>query len=436
MNKIVASFGIAALGASTIHSASAQDFTSNPQKPWAVSATLRGFYDDNLSTTADGNGVDKIEAFGIQVSPGIGLNWEQEGTSISLGYRYTAKIYDHRPMGAADKIDNTHEFRAALDHAFNERYRFGLSDSFVIGQEPDVLRADNSAGVDQFQRLSGDNIRNYASIFFNAQLSPLFSAEIGYNNTYADYDATFNSAIQSPFTPIIPSSSGALDRVEHTAYLEGQYQIQPETLALLGYQFGVIDYTGDELIGGTWLGTPSATLAPRRSDDRNSRSHYAYLGVSHSFSPDFTGSVRAGAQFVEFYNDPNADSEVSPYVQAVLNYTYAPESYLRFGFTQRRSAIYNVSANDADTSAIYASIYHRIVPNLFGSVTGTFQNSMFNGGINDGDSDQLYQVGVNLAYYFTKYLSADVGYNYDHLESDVVGRYSRNRVYIGVTATY
>jgi hypothetical protein len=46
-------------------------------------------------------------------------------------------------------------------------------------------------------------------------------------------------------------------------------------------------------------------------------------------------------------------------------------------------------------------------------------------------------VGLNLQYRFTPNFSAEVGYNYDDLHSDLPGRtYDRNRIYVGVTGSY
>lgn len=432
MNKIVASIGMVAVGASALQTASAQDFGGVPNKFWSVTATLRGFYDDNVNTVNS----DQTESFGVEIAPGIGLNWSNDATTISAGYRFSAKYYEDMVPNETDHWDKNHNFRLALDHAFNERYRLGMSDSFVIGQEPDTLRAPEQAGAAP-QRLSGDNIRNYASIFFNAELTPLFNAEVGYNNGYFDYDQEFNDAIQdtTPGAPVIHSSSGSLDRVEHTGYVEGQLELRPTTIGLLGYQFGVVDYTGDETISGIY-GPGGIIVDERVSDDRNSRSHYGYLGVSHTFRPDFSGSLRGGVQYIDFYNQ-DGDGEVSPYIQAVLNYIYGPENSVQVGFTQRRSAIYVSSADDADTSLVYGSIRHKLASKLYGSVTGTVQNSIYNGGDLDGDSDLFFQAGVSLEYRFNAYLSGELGYNYDDLSSDIPGNdYDRNRVYIGVTARY
>ena len=54
MKKIVASVGLVALGASALQTASAQALVGpDASKPWSVSATIRGFYDDNPGTVAN-----------------------------------------------------------------------------------------------------------------------------------------------------------------------------------------------------------------------------------------------------------------------------------------------------------------------------------------------------------------------------------------------
>jgi len=77
--------------------------------------------------------------------------------------------------------------------------------------------------------------------------------------------------------------------------------------------------------------------------------------------------------------------------------------------------------------------------NLYGSLLGTYQHSSYNGGgaAFDGQADDFFLAGVNFEYRFNPHLSAHAGYNYDRLDSDLVGRdFTRNRVYIGLTAAY
>jgi hypothetical protein len=79
------------------------------------------------------------------------------------------------------------------------------------------------------------------------------------------------------------------------------------------------------------------------------------------------------------------------------------------------------------------------VPNLFGGVTAQYQHSTAissNPLVNDG-VEQIFLIGVNLKYQFCHYLSAELGYDFDKVESDFVGRsYDRNKVYVGISATY
>jgi hypothetical protein len=448
MKKIVASVGLVALGASSIQSASAQTLGSpDPTKPWTVAATLRGFYDDNVGTIPNNATLPPGEhrsTFGFQVSPSAALNWVLDQTTINLGVLYSLKYYDHRPPGSADHSDQDFTFSGGLTHAFSERAKLKISDSFVIGQEPDMLRAQNTFAT--FQRVSGDNIRNYGSIGFDAQLTPKAGLGVGYDNAYYDYKAK-GADFTGPY--VNPSTAGALNRDENRAHLEGLWQVMPETKALVGYQFTQIGYTGDEVISGI-SGLPS-TYAMSKS--RDYREHTVYVGAEHNFMPNLTGSLRVGGSYSDYYNDPYTKSSWTPYVNGSLKYSYAPESSAQIGFSYDRNAtdvvgLFQMGSNpaqvtvDAQSAVVYASVVHRIIPNLFGTLMAQFQNSDYNGGEFDNQSEQYYLLGLDFEYRFTQNFSAHAGYNYDRLESGLKTAlvsdrsFDRNRVYIGVTASY
>ena len=180
------------------------------------------------------------------------------------------------------------------------------------------------------------------------------------------------------------------------------------------------------------------------SDSRNARSYYGYVGLDHNFRPDLTGSIRAGARYTEYYNDPANQNQGSPYAMASLKYTYLPESYLQVGGSydyspssvgpsMNQAGEINVSAQ---SGTIFASVVHRIVPKLYGSIQAQYQNTTYYGGTINGQDANFYLVGLNLRYQFTPNFSAEVGYNYDNLNSSVQGNYDRNRVYIGITGSY
>src|SRR5215472_9031769 len=180
MKKIVASVGLAALGASTLQTASAQELTAQGPKPWSVSGTLRGFYDDNINSSPD-----KVDSFGVEISPAASFALSTEQTTLNLGYVYSAKWYDKEQAGADSHWDQQHIFNASLIHAFNEKDQLSVSDSFVIGQEPDVLRSTPT--LTTFQFIPGYNIRNYGVITFDGKLSRQLSYEVGYDNTFYRY---------------------------------------------------------------------------------------------------------------------------------------------------------------------------------------------------------------------------------------------------------
>ena len=135
MKKIIASAGLVAFGAAGLQAAYAPGLSSlETSKPWSISATLRGFYDDNYNTAP--SGPNKLDSFGFEVTPKVGLNLPLEQTYIGLRYIYDLKYFEDRPK---NNYDQTHEFEAVLSHTFSERYSVDLSDSFVLAQEPELL---------------------------------------------------------------------------------------------------------------------------------------------------------------------------------------------------------------------------------------------------------------------------------------------------------
>jgi hypothetical protein len=434
MKKIVASVGLIAVGASGLQAGSLSDFTSPSTKPWTLSATLRGFYDDNINTYPSDQPMPpgaSRDSYGVEVSPGVEFNFPMQQTTLSFGYVYSYKYYENKLIGSNGNDDNTHDFHAALTHAFSERYSVSIKDSFVIGQEPDFLRAGNTFTT--FQRYSGNNLRNFGAIDFLAQLTPEFGLDAGFANTMVSYSDNAN-----PESTGVASNSGLLDSLDWLVHLDARYQLRPQTVGILGVQYRETDYTGNQPIGLYDSGEPVM------SDSRNARSYYVYLGLDHTFRPDLIGSVRAGGRYTSYYNDPTDQDQVSPYVMTSLRYTYLPESYLQVGSTYdytpssltpgaNSSGDINLSAQ---SGTIFASVTHRIVPKLFGSLQGQFQNTTYYGGVDDGKDANFFLVGLNLRYQFTPNFSAEAGYNYDNLNSDVQGSYDRNRVYIGITGSY
>jgi hypothetical protein len=410
MNKIAASVGLLALGASCVHTSAQESYISgDPGKIWSVSASLRGFYDDNRNTAPDG--AQKQSSFGYSVEPGFNINWERDQNTLVLSYKYNLMYYD-RKIPNFRQYGQNHFFSAEFGHVFSERYQLKLNEAFSESQEP-FLGSDSSAQITTPVSMPGNNYANNAAATFNAELTPVIGLEAGYRNGVYDYH-------------LINLSAG-LDRMEQSFNLDGRWNVLPETVAVLGYQYSMTDYS-----------RPAG-------ERKNNRAHYVYVGADQVFNPDLSGSVRVGGRLTDYYNDPlGSSTDTSPYARLGLTWTYAPESTLTAGFSYDRNAtdISSLFGNnqvlDEQSATVYGTLRHRIVPNLFGSLNAQYQHSTVNSGdaATDGKTEQILLVGVNLQYVFNHYLSAEIGYDYDKVDSQLQRSYDRNRVYLGITGSY
>jgi len=412
MKRIAASVSLIALGASCIYSNAEESFmTGDAGKIWNVSARLRGFYDDNINTSETA----AQHAFGFSIEPQVGIHWQRDQNTLIASYMYSYTYYDHT-VGPYGRYDQNHFFNLEFDHTFSERYSIKVRDDFSVGQEPDVVRSRDF--ITTVQRIPGDNFRNDGGFTFNAELTPVFGLEAGYQNLLFDYHD--------------PNESIISDRIEQYAHLDARWHVLPETVAVLGYQFALIDYTRNGIIPATGL----------PSDSRNNWGHYIYAGADHTFNPDFSVSFRGGGRYTEYYNDPTSShSEISPYAKIGLTWTYGPESYVTGGFTYdwNSTDVLNGSARGSQAGTVFATWRHRIIPNLFGSINGQYQHStvISSSPFVDDGVEQIYLIGVNFEYQFCHYMSAEVGYDFTKVDSEFAARsYDRNKVYIGVRAIY
>ena len=417
MKKLIASASLAALGAVSSQAAYAPDLSPvERSKPWNVGLSLRGFYDDNYTTQTKAL---KRDSYGFSVSPSLGINLALDQTLIGFNYTFDLRYYEDRRDNTADY---SHIASLSVKHAFSERFKGELTDKFISAQEGTV----EFGTVTTPTRLEtdADYIRNIARVGFDAAVTQQISVQISYENQFYDYEQTDANAPGG-----IGSRSSLLDRFEHLGTLEGHWLVQPGTAGIFGYKYGRVDHTGD---GFFLTGDPANPVA--NSESRDSTSHYVYVGGEHSFSSQLNGSVRLGAQFTD-YSNANEDN-VTPYTDARLTWTYNPGSYIQLGIIHTLNQT-DIAALDQESTAVFGTINHRITPKLTGSVLGQFQNSEFNKGVFDRRTDQLFLVGLNFNYQINPYLSFDAGYNYDRLDSEIGGRsYTRNRVFIGIRATY
>jgi hypothetical protein len=438
MKKVIASAGLLALGAMSVQTTKAQ-MVAGAEKPWSIAATLRGFYDDNYNTQP--NGPLKKSSDGFEIRPSANLNLVTGQTTVNAQFIYSYKYFADRPNG---KADQSYDFEFFVNHAFSERYSVDFTDSFVIAQEPAIIDPNLSA-VD---RANGNNLRNTAALNFHAEITRLLSIVLGYSNTYYDYEQNASNTSNPGF----PSYSALLDRDEQYAHLDTRWQVSDTTTAILGYMFGAVGYLSNESIAaGSAFPPPPPNPTYIAPDVRNSFSHFIYVGADHSFRSDLSVSGRVGVQILNYPNQlpGNPSSTTDPYVDISLNWTYMDGGVLVAGFHNAHNqtdvgstfvaGVPSVTT-DQESSTFYLNVTQSlkpISPRLVANGSFQYQYSTFNGGLYNGGHDIFYLLGLNLSYQFTRYISAEVGYNYDLLDSDIPQRgYDRNQVYVGLTASY
>jgi hypothetical protein len=308
------------------------------------------------------------------------------------------------------------------------------ADTFTIAQEAETI--DPTSAVTA--HINGNNVHNDGNMDIHAQLTRLVELVLGYDNSYYNYDNALYSSL--------------LNRMEQTVKAQVGWQLQPETTFWLGYNFTWGCYDGETIqmanpnTGALQPQLNTLNGLPMSNTIRNFYTHQIYLGLDHNFTSQLSMHLRAGGDITDFYNNPGGDTTaINPYVDAGLRYVYASGCSAEIGFKQQHNATDQFSQDakgnittDVDSSIVYATITHAITAKFIATLRGQYQYATFEGGTYNNDNQNIYSFGADLAYHFTQYLSADLGYEYDRTDSSsAVGYdYDRNQVYLGMTASY
>jgi len=86
MKKLIASASLISIGVAGMQAAYAPGLSSaEASKPWSIGASLRGFYDDNYTTSPSAL---SRSTWGTEIEPSFGLNLPLDQTYIGLSYTY------------------------------------------------------------------------------------------------------------------------------------------------------------------------------------------------------------------------------------------------------------------------------------------------------------------------------------------------------------
>jgi len=427
MKKLFISVGLAAAGTAGLHAA----FLDPDTKDWLISGTLRGFYDDNFLTSTPKKG-----SVGFEINPSIKYNAPLTQTELGIRYTYGLFYFQARADSHQNPVDQTHQFDLWIEHAFNPRWSMVVADTVGVAQDPPLT--DRATATTR--RVEGNNLQNTLDLSLHTDWTRLFSTTLKYQNTYVRYDnrKPAYGPLPFPFITVIPSLAGLLDRLDQTFGVEGEWLVSRTTKVNAGYMFEAVNFTAGENTAFDPVGLRYYT-----SSARDNYSHFLYVGADHSFLENLRGTFNLGGQYTTYPNDPNGMTAFGPYADASLIYTFGPAKYAQVGFHQSRNATDAIQldkqghiTDDQESSVFYFSVSEPLSPRLSASLVGHYQHSIYHHGAFNSQAADFYNLGLNFDYAFARHFSTDVGYNLDYYTSAAGGGYSRNRLYLGLTATY
>lgn len=377
---------------------------------WVVGVNM--VYDDNISP---GTG-PKEDSFGI--APYVGA------TFVSISPQTTWDVYgrlgliyyfDHPSIG--DDINSQSRVGVNFVHRFSERLRFSSRNFVAYELEPDYSYGyASSRAVGEYFYWQTDNSLGY-------RWTERFATYTGVRVGGTHYQDVNNN-----------------DRLWVEPYLQGRYQLTPQTVLTLGYRYR---YTSGDGVSSDY------------SD------HFVLGGVEHRFSPNTVGILRAGAQF---HQVDDGDDTTSPYLEFALtsqvNSQFRVRSYARYGietydtvqfipgtivpaatspglveFDDRQTFRFGVSGEYSFSPrfSMFSGIDY--IPTSYGSGRSV-STPPFVGAIGDFDED-IFNAYLGFSVKFTDYLYGNASYNYTNSSSDIAGRdYDRNRFSVGVSAEF
>jgi len=365
------------------------------EKPFVINMTVRGEYDDNVNTAADGQ---KDGAFILNLRPSITFSKDLENTQLEGSYTFGYKQFFGREGN--DDQDFSHTFRGSVNHRFNERFSIQITDRFSFDQEDPI----SDGGINR--RLGGDRIRNNFSVIGSYDWTERFSTLTRYDNEYLDY---FDR----------PASS-LYNYLSHEVSQQLRFQAMRTTTPFANYVFKTTDYE---------------TIARDRDE------HRALVGVDHYLLEDWLISAQTGAEFVLYDNSQFSDS-IGPYASVSTQWNYLDKSNILASYTYGTTNTDNAAFSSTESHRLLGTITHYFTDKFSVGALGRyeladFETSQAFAGITRDVTEHTISVGVNARYKFTDYFSADAGYTYVDLISDTAVReYDRNRVYFGISGAY
>lgn len=371
--------------------------------PFHVSVSLRGGYDDNVTTSNFQKQGSPFTSGDVGIAYDFGDPRTQLSLGIGAGFTYYWDTIHNVGINNNDYDINTH-LSFSLTHKASARLTFSTVDYLTYQTEPDFTLAQglNRRGGNFFYT----NDKGTVAYLW----TPRFSTATSYTLGALHYDDMAVGFYE--------------DRWENTFGNEFRFLVLPTTSLVAEYRFQLVTY---EYI------------------NRDSMNHFALGGFDHSFNPRFNVSFRGGAQFREYDNSGSAinnSSRTSPYFESTLSYAVAKETSVSW------TARYSIEEPDTlvnpsrETYRTGVTAKHNITSRLTGTLGAYYEHDDYQsvnvpGSFSTAFTEESFDAALSLRYSITRYLGVEAGYNYTQVWSDQAFReYSRNRYWGGLNFAF
>jgi hypothetical protein len=357
-----------------------------PAVPIQITAGVDMGYDDNVTTSSNGQG-------SVFARENVVLTYARPGERTQLSLIGVGRFTQFFDLGTDDKNGNV---TLSLAHNFSRRLLFYANIYAAYSTEPDF---QSDVGPEN-QRADHFDTNDIFSVTY--ALLPRLSTITSYTFRRVKYaDASIGDD---------------QDRVENTIGEELDFSLTRRTKLIGNYRYEWINYD----------------TAPT-----DSSTHYLLVGIDHNLTEHLIFHVRGGPSFRSLEGD---GTTTSPYVEGSVDYIRSNHSLnwttsygfeaanvadvsLRKTFRTGLNLTYNLTSRLTSTTAVY---YHH----------DENQGSASSGTSSAGSQDTL-DLLLGLRYTINKRFAVHVDYNYTMQSSlGSVPGYSRNRYSAGVIYTY
>ncbi|MEP6602340.1 MAG: outer membrane beta-barrel protein [Spartobacteria bacterium] len=368
--------------------------------PFHVSASVRGGYDDNITTSQ----FNRQESWFTNAGVALTYDFGSPRTQLSLQVGGGATYYWDNPSRDDSFNNQDYDVNAyvslTLTHKASPRLSFAASVYATYQTEPDFTLA---LGLN---RRSGNFFFTQDKFTATYLWSPRFATATSYTFGALRYDDNNIGFFE--------------DRIENTFGNEFKFLLWPTTSLVAEYRFQIVNY--DENI------------------DRDSTTHFVLGGFDHSFSPRFSASFRGGAEFRDYEGETRDQS--SPYFEGTLNYALGKDTSI--SWTNR----YAIEESDVlinpsrTTFRTGLRLKHNFTQRISMNAAAYYENDEYDGvdtstAFSPSFSEEAFDAAVSLRYAITRHFAVEAGYNHTEIWSDITLReYSRNRYWGGLNVVF